>query len=148
MPRGYSRPEGAVPCHHWFDLFIIIWTYLLASLIFSPHNFNHLLRAKHKTYQHKWLKPETFPSPSLCFAIAATSTILLVQCPYPNHYLPPSRSIPISTTNPVFVTRSFGKGEGHGWELGRAHEVCKRGKDRLTKEYMGSAGVGKDGGRG
>jgi hypothetical protein len=23
--------------------------------------------------------------------------------------------------------QSVGKGEGHGWELGRAHEVCKRG---------------------
>jgi hypothetical protein len=44
--------------------------------------------------------------------------------------------------------RSMGKGEGHGWELGRAHEVCKRGEDRLAKEYMGSAGVGEDGGRG
>jgi hypothetical protein len=44
--------------------------------------------------------------------------------------------------------RSIGKGKGHGWELGRAHEVCKREEDRLAKEYMGSAGVGKDGGRG
>ena len=44
--------------------------------------------------------------------------------------------------------RSIGKGEGHGWELGRAHEVCKRGEDRLTKEYMGSAGVGEYGRRG
>jgi hypothetical protein len=24
--------------------------------------------------------------------------------------------------------RSIGEGEGHGWELGRAHEVCKRGE--------------------
>ena len=44
--------------------------------------------------------------------------------------------------------RSIGKGEGHRWESGRAHEVCKRGEDRLTKEDMGSAGVGEDGGRG
>ena len=44
--------------------------------------------------------------------------------------------------------RSIGKGEGHGWELGRAHEVCKRREDRLAKEDMGSAGVGEDGGRG
>ena len=44
--------------------------------------------------------------------------------------------------------RSIGKGEGHGWELGRAHEVCKRGEDRLTKEDMVSTGVGKDGRRG
>jgi hypothetical protein len=44
--------------------------------------------------------------------------------------------------------RSIGKGEGHGWKVGRAHEVCKRGEDRLTKEDMGSAGVGEDGGRG
>ncbi len=44
--------------------------------------------------------------------------------------------------------RSVGKGEGHGWELGRAHEVCKRGEDRLTEEDMGSAGVGEDGGGG
>ena len=32
--------------------------------------------------------------------------------------------------------RSIGKGEGHGWKLGRAHEVCKRGEDRLTEEDM------------
>ncbi len=44
--------------------------------------------------------------------------------------------------------RSIGKGEEHGWELGRAHEVRKRGEDRLTKKDMGSAGVGEDGGRG
>ena len=44
--------------------------------------------------------------------------------------------------------RSIGKGEGHGWKLGRAQEVCKRGKDRVLKKDMGSAGVGKDGRRG
>ena len=44
--------------------------------------------------------------------------------------------------------RAIGEGEGHGWELGRAHEVCKGGEDRLTKEDMGGAGVGEDGGRG
>ena len=44
--------------------------------------------------------------------------------------------------------RAIGEGEGHGWELGRAHKVGKRGEDRLTKEDMGSAGVGEDGGRG
>ncbi len=44
--------------------------------------------------------------------------------------------------------RSIGKGEGHGGKLGRAHEVCKRGEDRITKEDMSSAGVGKDGRRG
>ncbi len=44
--------------------------------------------------------------------------------------------------------RSIGEGEGHGWELGRAHKVCKRGEDRFTKENMGGAGIGKDGGRG
>ena len=44
--------------------------------------------------------------------------------------------------------RFIGKGEGHGWELGRAHEVCKRGEDRLTKEDMGSAAIGEDGRRG
>ncbi len=27
--------------------------------------------------------------------------------------------------------RGIGKGEGYGWELGRAHEVGKRGEDRL-----------------
>jgi hypothetical protein len=43
--------------------------------------------------------------------------------------------------------RSIGKGEGHGWELGRAHKVGKRGEDRLSKEDMGSTGVGEDGGR-
>ncbi len=42
--------------------------------------------------------------------------------------------------------RSIGEGEGHGWEMGRAHEVCKRGEDRLTKKDTGGAGVGKDGG--
>ena len=44
--------------------------------------------------------------------------------------------------------RSIGEGEAHGRELGRAHEVCKRGEDRLTKKNMGGAGVGEDGGRG
>ncbi len=45
--------------------------------------------------------------------------------------------------------RSIGKGEGHGWELRRAHEVCKRGKDRTTKEDMGSAAQSQRGwGRG
>ncbi len=44
--------------------------------------------------------------------------------------------------------RSIGKVEGHGWKLGRAHEVCKRGEDRLAKKDMGSDGVSKDGGRG
>ncbi len=44
--------------------------------------------------------------------------------------------------------RAIGEGEGHKWELGRAHEVCKRREDRLTKEDMGSTGVGDDGGRG
>ena len=32
--------------------------------------------------------------------------------------------------------------------MGRAHKVCKRGEDSLTKEDMGSTGVGEDGGRG
>ncbi len=44
--------------------------------------------------------------------------------------------------------RSIGKGEGHGGKLGRAYKMCKRGEDRLSKEDMGSAGVGKDGRRG
>jgi hypothetical protein len=44
--------------------------------------------------------------------------------------------------------RSIGKGEGHGWKVSRAHEVCKRGEDRLSKKDMGSAGVSKDGRRG
>ena len=44
--------------------------------------------------------------------------------------------------------RSIGKGKGHWWKLGGAHEVCKRGEDRLTKKNMGGAGVGEDGGRG
>ena len=43
--------------------------------------------------------------------------------------------------------RSIGKGEGHGWKMGRAHEVCKRGEDRRSKKDMSSAGVGKDGRR-
>ncbi len=33
--------------------------------------------------------------------------------------------------------RAIGEGKRNGWELGRAHEVCKRREDRLTKEYMG-----------
>jgi hypothetical protein len=44
--------------------------------------------------------------------------------------------------------RSIGKGQGHGWELCRAHEVGKRREDRLPKEDMCSAGIGEDGGRG
>ncbi len=44
--------------------------------------------------------------------------------------------------------RSIWKGEGHGWEFSRAHKVCKRGDDRLTKEDMCSAGVGEHGRRG
>ena len=44
--------------------------------------------------------------------------------------------------------RAIGEGEWHGWELVRAHEVCERGEDRLSKEDMGSTGVGEDGGRG
>jgi hypothetical protein len=35
--------------------------------------------------------------------------------------------------------RAIGKGEGHWWKLGWAHEVCKRGEDRLSKKDMGSA---------
>ena len=31
---------------------------------------------------------------------------------------------------------SVRKGEGHGWKLGRANEVGKRGEDRLAKEDM------------
>ena len=31
--------------------------------------------------------------------------------------------------------------------MGRAHEMCKRGEDGLTKEDMGSTGVGQDRGR-
>ena len=44
--------------------------------------------------------------------------------------------------------RSIGKGEGYGWELGRAHKVGKRWEDRLPQKNMGGAGVGEDGGRG
>ena len=29
--------------------------------------------------------------------------------------------------------RSIGEGEGHGWELGRAHKVGKRGEDRRIR---------------
>ena len=32
--------------------------------------------------------------------------------------------------------------------MGRAHEMCKRREDGLTKEDMGSTGVGEDRGRG
>jgi hypothetical protein len=46
------------------------------------------------------------------------------------------------TTVPSFTLGDFDR------ELGRAHEVCKRREDRLTKEDMGSTGVGEDGGRG
>ncbi len=31
--------------------------------------------------------------------------------------------------------------------MGRAHEMCKRKEDGLTKKDMGSTGVGEDGGR-
>ena len=31
--------------------------------------------------------------------------------------------------------------------MGRAHEMCKRREDGLTKEDMGSTGVGEDGER-
>ncbi len=44
--------------------------------------------------------------------------------------------------------RSIGKGEGHGWEFCRAHEVGKRGEDRLPKGDMRSVGIGEDGRRG
>jgi hypothetical protein len=45
--------------------------------------------------------------------------------------------------------RSIGKGKGHWWEFGRAHEVGKRwDEDRLPKEDMRSAGIGEDGRRG
>ncbi len=44
--------------------------------------------------------------------------------------------------------RSIGKGKGHGWKLCRAHEVGKRGGDRLPKEDMRSAGVDEGGRRG
>ena len=44
--------------------------------------------------------------------------------------------------------QSIGKGKGHWWKLGGAHEVCKGGEDRLSEKDMGSAGVGKDRGRG
>ncbi len=44
--------------------------------------------------------------------------------------------------------RSFGKGEGHGWEFGRAHKVGKREENRLPKEDMRSAKIGEDGRRG
>jgi hypothetical protein len=40
--------------------------------------------------------------------------------------------------------RFIGQDEGHGWDLGRAHEGWKRGEDRLTKEDMRSAGVSED----
>ena len=43
--------------------------------------------------------------------------------------------------------RTIGKGKGHWWKLGGAHEVCKRGEDRLSEKDMGSTGVGEDGGR-
>ncbi len=41
--------------------------------------------------------------------------------------------------------RSIGKGEGHGWKLGRVHEVCKGGEDRLSKKDIGSTEVGRMG---
>jgi hypothetical protein len=44
--------------------------------------------------------------------------------------------------------RSIGKSEGHEWKFCRVHEVDKRGKDRLPKEDMRSAGIGEDGRRG
>ncbi len=59
MPRGYSRIlDQKVKCLVTTDLIHLYLFepifYLLASLIFSPHNFNHLLlpNPKTKTYQH------------------------------------------------------------------------------------------------
>jgi hypothetical protein len=49
MPRGYSRPEGAVPSHHRSYLFIV-FEFRSASLILNPHNSNHVIRPKPKTY--------------------------------------------------------------------------------------------------
>ena len=51
MPRGYSRPEGAVPSHHRSYLFIV-FEFRSASLILNPHNSNHVIRPKPKTYHH------------------------------------------------------------------------------------------------
>ncbi len=39
--------------------------------------------------------------------------------------------------------RSIGKGEGHGWELGRAHELYKRGSRRRTWVAPESARMGE-----
>ena len=50
MPRGYSRPEGVVPSHHRSYLFIA-FEFRSASLILNPHNSNHVIRPKPKTYQ-------------------------------------------------------------------------------------------------
>ena len=52
MPRGYSRPEGAVPSHHRSYLFIV-FEFRSASLILNPHNSNHVIRPKPKTYHHE-----------------------------------------------------------------------------------------------
>lgn len=51
MPRGYSRPEGAVPSHHRSYLFIV-FEFRSASLILNPHNSNHVIRPKPKTYHY------------------------------------------------------------------------------------------------
>ncbi len=41
--------------------------------------------------------------------------------------------------------RSIGKGEGHGWELGRRMRCAREGRTD-SRRRMGSAGVGEDGG--
>ncbi len=48
-----TRPEGAVPSHHWKYLLILIH-FLHVFLILSPQNFNfnHVLRLKSETSQH------------------------------------------------------------------------------------------------
>jgi hypothetical protein len=68
MPHGYSRPEGAVPSHHRIYLFIV-FEFRSASLNLNPHNSNHVIRPKPKTYQHTCLEPDTslpsdFPTPT------------------------------------------------------------------------------------
>ena len=42
----------------------------------------------------------------------------------------------------------MGRVKGMDGSWAGAHEVCKRGEDRLTEEDMGSAGIGEDGGGG
>ncbi len=76
MPRGYSRPE-ARRCSALPPLILSIYRYLnlfsctsLASLILTPHNSNHVIRPKSKTYQQFSHFPNSISSDCLSPSLA------------------------------------------------------------------------------